>query len=147
MEAWVWGSDWGLASIDSHCLQLMAYAKFSGAPLVIHESGNPFWTPKGNLPVFRQNGVDLANFSPVVSHLRQHNYSADYNLTPKQQAEVIAFIQLMEERLYPALLQVFWLDAKNHIELTRPWFCKHMPFPLGLYYPVSRFFHFPPNNF
>lgn len=135
MEAWVWHSDWGLASIDSNCLRMMAYAKFSGAPITFHESGNPFWTPKSTLPVFRQNDLEIASFGLFVSHLRTMNYSADYNLTPKQQSEVIALSQLIEDRLYPALLYVFWLDLNNHNRLTRPWFAQHMSFPMYFYYP------------
>ena len=136
MEAWIWPSDWGIASIDPHCLQLMAYAKFSGAPITFHESANPFWTPKSNLPVFRTNeGLELPTFAGVVNHLKSLNYSADYNLTPKQQAEVAAITQLMEEKLYPALLYVFWLDLNNHSQLTCPWFAKQMTFPLNMYYP------------
>ena len=136
MEAWIWPSDWGIASIDPHCLQLMAYAKFSGAPITFHESANPFWTPKSNLPVFRTNeGLELPTFVSVVNHLKSLNYSADYNLTPKQQAEVAAITQLMEEKLYPALLYVFWIDLNNHSQLTCPWFAKQMTFPLNMYYP------------
>ena len=86
----------------------MAYAKFSGAPINFQESGNPFWTPKSTLPVFRHSGLQLTSFPMVVSHLQKMNYSADYNLTSKQQSEVVALSQYLEERLYPALLYVFW---------------------------------------
>ena len=137
MEAWVWPSDWGLVSIDCKCLQLITYAKFSGAPLTVHESGNPFWTPNSTLPVFRQNELQFASFGSVVNHLRTLKYSADYNLSAKQQAEVVAFGQLMEEKLYPALQYVFWLDVNNHSNLTRPWYFSKMYFPLKFYYPVS----------
>ena len=137
MEAWVWPSDWGLASVDCKCLQLISYAKFSGAPLTVHESANPFWTAKSDLPVFRHNELEFASFGAVVNHLRTMKYSADYNLTSKQQAEVVAFGQLMEEKLYPALLHVFWLDSNNHGSMTRPWFFSKMSFPLKFYYPVS----------
>ena len=91
MESWVWSSDWGLASIDAHCLQMMAYAKFSGAPINFHESGNPFWTPKSNLPIFRHGKIDFTSFPMVVSHLKEMNYryifvrSSNFciNLNPK----------------------------------------------------------------
>ena len=142
MEAWVWPSDWGLASVDCKCLQLISYAKFSGAPLTVHESANPFWTAKSDLPVFRHNELEFVSFGAVVNHLRTMKYSADYNLTSKQQAEVVAFGQLMEEKLYPALLHIFWLDSNNHGSMTRPWFFSKMSFPLKLYYPVSPNFFF-----
>jgi len=71
----------------------------------------------------------------VARHLRSCNYSADYNLSSRQGAEVTAFIQLMEDKMGPALKYLYWVDTKNHLEMTRPWFGKHLPFPLGLYYP------------
>ena len=54
-------------------------------PISVQKStNNPFWSPKGNLPVFRHNGIVLNDFPAVVKHLKSCNYSADYNLTNKQ---------------------------------------------------------------
>ena len=47
-------------------------------------------------------------------------------------SEVAAFIQLMDEKLNPAIKYLYWIDTKNHVEMTRPWFGKHLPFPLGM---------------
>jgi len=71
----------------------------------------------------------------VAKHLKSCNYSADYNLTGKQLSEAGAFINMIEEKLGPALKYIMWIDTKNHLELTRCWYGKHLPFPLGLYYP------------
>ena len=68
----------------------------------------------------RHAGVVLTDFNSIARHLRACNYSADYNLPPKQVekvsvafgrnkapnskvAEASAFIQLMDEKLAPAL--------------------------------------------
>ena len=107
----------------------------SGAPVNQKNTNNPFWTPKGDLPVFRHGDVVLTDFSSVSKYLLSCKYSADYNLAAKQIAEANAFVNLMNEALLPALKYVMWVDSKNHIEMTRPWFGKHLPFPLGLYYP------------
>lgn len=133
MEAW--SGDWGLPSIDAECLKILAFSKFSGAPLTQKSTNNPFWTPAGDLPVLRHAGVVLTDFNSIARHLRACNYSADYNLPPKQVAEASAFIQLMDEKLAPALRYLLWIDPKNQVEMTRPWFGAHLPFPLGLYYP------------
>jgi len=135
MEVECWSEDWGIPSVDPESLKVLAFAKFSGAPVVQKSTNNPFWSPTGNLPVFRHNGVVLTEFSSVVKHLKSCNYSADYNLTSKQIAEAGAFTNLMEEKLGPALKYIFWIDTKNHVDLTRPWYGKKLPFPLGLYYP------------
>lgn len=135
MELDSWSPDWGLPSIDSECLKILAFAKFSGAPINQKCTNNPFWTPNGDLPVLKHSGLVLTDFNSVSKHLRACNYSADYNLSPKQEAEANAFIQLMDEKLFPALKYMLWVDTRNHLEVTRPWFGAHLPFPLGLYYP------------
>ena len=53
-------------------------------------TNNPFWTPAGDLPVLRHAGVVLTDFNSIARHLRACNYSADYNLPPKQVEEVIS---------------------------------------------------------
>jgi len=135
MEVECWSEDWGIPSVDPECLKILAFAKFSGAPLQQKSTNNPFWRPGSNLPVFRHNGLVLTDFQDVSKHLKSCNYSADYNLTNKQISESGAFITLMEEKLRPALQYISWVDTKNHTELIRPWFGKHLAFPLGLYYP------------
>ncbi len=60
-----WSGDWGLPSVHPECLKILAFAKFSGAPVVQRSSNNPFWTPRGDLPVFRHNGRVLTDFQAV----------------------------------------------------------------------------------
>lgn len=135
MDLECWSGDWGIPSVDPECLKILAFAKFSGAPLNLKATNNPFWTPRGDLPVLRHAGTVLTDFPSVARHLRNCNYSADYNLTQKQLAESGAFIQMMDQKLGPAIKYLKWIDAKNQVEVTRPWFGSHLPFPLGLYYP------------
>lgn len=63
------------------------------------------------------------------------NYSADYELSPKQCAEAYAYIQMINEKLGPALEFVWWVDSKNFVEFSRPLYAKLLPFPLNFYYP------------
>ena len=51
------------------CLQ--AYAKFSGAPLQTCVTNNPFWTPKGRLPVFKHGKQVLSSFPEISAYLRR----------------------------------------------------------------------------
>ena len=99
MEICIWSPDWGLASVDFECLSMIAYAKFSGAPVNIKETDSPFWSSSGRLPVFySSNGEDsneqtkhstITDLKEFIAHLRKKKFSADYNLSPKQQSEVI----------------------------------------------------------
>lgn len=42
---------------------------------------------------------------------------------------------MVYEKLVPALQFVWWIDAKNFVEFTRPVYAKLLPFPLNFYYP------------
>jgi len=62
---------------------MITYAKFSGAPLQVKETSNPFWSPRGDLPVFTHLPVvkNVTDFNAFVSHLRMNKFSANYNLS------------------------------------------------------------------
>lgn len=44
--------------------------KFIGVPVRVRESNNPFFTPKGTLPVMRDGRTVLTNFEQVVDYLK-----------------------------------------------------------------------------
>ena len=135
-----------------------SYAKFSGAPLKLNPTNNPMRTPTGVLPVLRHNKTTLTKFDEISAHLRKHviylhhihqllneinlfcftnvhlfqNFSADYELSPKQCAEVVAYTQLVKDKLVPALEFVWWVDSKNFVEFSRPTYANCLPFPLNV---------------
>ena len=136
MELLSWSPDCGLPSWHQRCLAFRAYAKFAGAPVNVRSTNNPFWTENGDLPVFRgANGFVTSDFRVFVEHLAGKGFSTDARLDAKQKAENTAFEQLLQNSLGPALALAFWVDSRNHVEFTRPWFAKKLMFPLGLFYP------------
>lgn len=135
MDLTVLEGNWGLPSVDSVCLQVMAYCKFSGAPVKIKKS-------KGinqvvyDLPYFSHGlNVKLTKFKDIISHLRKQNYCADFDLSPKQCSDIVAYSSLLNNSLYPALLYISWMDEQNYTEVTRPWYAKILPFPLNYFIP------------
>lgn len=48
-----------------------AYVKFSGAPVTIVKSTNPFRSPTGRLPVFKCPDGAFSDFSQVATFLRK----------------------------------------------------------------------------
>lgn len=136
MQADIWEGDWGLPSVDVACLQAMTYAKFSGAPLKCTRTNNPWRSPTGLLPVVRHGAqVSCTKFDDILQHFRSQNYSADFQLDNKQISDVKAYISILDEKLHPALLYLWWLDSKNYLELTRPWYARVLPFPLNYFVP------------
>ncbi|XP_078041458.1 metaxin-1 isoform X5 [Augochlora pura] len=111
LELDVWKNDWGLPSVDVECLQVLAYAKFNGIPIKVNTSGNPYNTP----------------------HEKQWNSETELNAT--ECALILAYNELLKEKLLPALQFIWWIDKKNVDELIRPWYSKALPFPLNFYYP------------
>ncbi|XP_074539218.1 metaxin-1a isoform X1 [Halichoeres trimaculatus] len=156
--------DWGLPSVSTDCLVVLAYAQFAGAPLKLRKISNPWRSPSGTLPALRTNQKEtLSRPSDIIIHLRKQKYNADYDLSAKEGADSLAFISLMEEKLKPALVMnfttvwslnhdsqsehrpvlmlplfqiyAFWVEPKNYVDVTRRWYAEHMPFPLNFFLP------------
>uniref|UniRef100_A0A8D3AE23 Metaxin n=1 Tax=Scophthalmus maximus TaxID=52904 RepID=A0A8D3AE23_SCOMX len=126
MELRCWGGDWGLPSVHTESLVVLAYAKFSGAKVTVSPID---WTWKTLTDSTLQEPTQILNF------LRKQRFNADYELTARQGADTMAYIALLEEKLRPALLHTFWVDAENYANLTRPWFASRSPFPLNFLVP------------
>ncbi|XP_074424962.1 metaxin-3 [Larus michahellis] len=135
MELSCWGGDWGLPSLHPESLTVMAYAKFSGAPLIVNTISNSWRAPKGEVPVLISEDIVISQPAKILNFLRKQKYNADYELSAKQGADTLAYIALLEEKLLPALLHTFWVEAENYCSVTKPWFASRIPFPLSLYLP------------
>ncbi|XP_034942670.1 metaxin-1 isoform X2 [Chelonus insularis] len=131
----VWKGDWGLPSVDIHCLQILAYARFCNVPLRINPTCNPFRTPNGSLPVLHTGTNILNSVEGILNFFQEENYSPDRHLSPRQSAEIISYNYMLKESFYPALQFIWWLDQRNFTNLIRPWYAKAIPFPLNFYYP------------
>ncbi|OXB63328.1 hypothetical protein ASZ78_015663 [Callipepla squamata] len=104
MELSCWGGDWGLPSLHPESLTVMAYAKFSGAPLTVNTINNSWSTPKADVPVLISEDVVISQPAKILNFLRKQRYNADYELSAKQGADTLAYIALLEEKLLPALV-------------------------------------------
>uniref|UniRef100_A0A8C4KCS7 Metaxin 3 n=1 Tax=Dromaius novaehollandiae TaxID=8790 RepID=A0A8C4KCS7_DRONO len=114
---------------------LQAYAKFSGAPLTVNAINNSWRARKGEVPILISEDTVISQPAKILNFLRKQKYNADYELSAKQGADTLAYIALLEEKLLPALLHTFWVEAENYCSVTKPWFASRIPFPLSLYLP------------
>ncbi|DBA13568.1 TPA: hypothetical protein GDO54_018596, partial [Pyxicephalus adspersus] len=121
MELYCWRGDWGLPSVDIDCLTVLVRGPGGGGR---------------QLPALKTPS-DGVVFQPgkIITHLRKQKYNADYDLSATQGADTLAFISLLEEKLLPALIHLFWVDAKNYVEHTRKWYAETIPFPLNFFIP------------
>jgi len=137
MELYVWEGDskLGVPSMDVECLEMMLYVKFSGAPVTIKRTSNPMSSPAKKLPAFVCSKGVFTDFPSMTAYLRKQNYGCDHELSAKQCADVIAYQYLLKERLYPALLYLWWCDMKAYNGVTHPWYWQRMGYPWKLWVP------------
>ncbi|KAJ8285494.1 hypothetical protein GJAV_G00027430 [Gymnothorax javanicus] len=135
MELSCWGGDWGLPSVHTDSLVVLAYAKFARAELTIEPVDWTWKTLTETVPSLHCEGVMVTEPAQILNFLRKTRYNADYVLSEKQGADTLAYIALLQEKLQPALLHTFWVDAENYSNLTRPWFASRSPFPLNFFLP------------
>ncbi|XP_063754193.1 metaxin-3 isoform X2 [Eleginops maclovinus] len=135
MELRCWGGDWGLPSVHTESLIVLAYAKFSGAKVTVSPIDWTWRTLTGTVPELLCGDVAVQEPTQILNFLRKQRFNADYELSARQGADTMAYIALLEERLRPALLHSFWVDAENYVNLTRPWFASRSPFPLNFFVP------------
>ncbi|KAL0962234.1 hypothetical protein UPYG_G00337460 [Umbra pygmaea] len=138
LELYCWKGAWGLPSVDTDSLIVLAYAKFAGAPVKVHKITNPWRSPTGVLPSLKtteKNTGSLSKPSNIIIHLRKQKYNADYDLSAKEGADTLAFVSLLEEKLLPALIYTLWVDSKNYVDVTRRWYAENIPFPLNFLLP------------
>ncbi|KAI4892418.1 hypothetical protein NFI96_019355 [Prochilodus magdalenae] len=135
-ELFCWKGSWGLPSVDTDSLIVLAYARFAGAPLKIHKISNPWRSPTGYLPALKtQEEGSFSQPSKIIIQLRKQKYNADYDLSAKEGADTLAFISLLEEKLMPALIYTLWIDPKNYVEVTRRWHAENISFPFNFFLP------------
>ncbi|KAG5280983.1 hypothetical protein AALO_G00066160 [Alosa alosa] len=135
MELRCWGGDWDLPSVHFESLIVLAYGKFAGAKISVKPIDWTWRTITATVPELHFDGCTVIEPTKILNFLRKQRLNADYELTAKQGADTMAYIALLEEKLRPALLHTFWVDAENYINLTRPWFASHSPFPLNFFVP------------
>ncbi|KAM3838333.1 metaxin-3-like [Diretmus argenteus] len=135
MELRCWGGDWGLPSVHNESLIVLAYAKFSGAKVTVSPIDWTWRTLTATVPELVCGDSTVTEPTQILNFLRKRRFNADYELTARQGADTMAYIALLEEKLRPALLHTFWVDAENYANLTRPWFASRSPFPLNFLVP------------
>ncbi|XP_050536492.1 metaxin-1 [Daktulosphaira vitifoliae] len=135
LEVECWKGDWGLPSIDYKCLEVLAFARFTNAPININYSNNPLRGNKGHLPNVCFNKKIITRREQLIDCLEKQNLTPDFGMSKQQLAEEHAAISILDAQLEPALLYAWWLDENNCHSFTKPWYRSTLKFPLNWYYP------------
>ncbi|XP_027408758.1 metaxin-3 isoform X2 [Bos indicus x Bos taurus] len=71
LELSCWGGGWGLPSVHSDSLVVMAYAKFSGAPLKVNVIDNNWRGSRGDVPVLTTEDNTISQPAKILNFLRK----------------------------------------------------------------------------
>nr|XP_031303148.1 metaxin-3 isoform X2 [Camelus dromedarius] len=71
LELSCWGGGWGLPSVHSESLVVMAYAKFSGAPLKVNVIDNTWRGSRGDVPVLTSEDNTVSQPAKILNFLRK----------------------------------------------------------------------------
>ncbi|XP_027461589.1 metaxin-3 isoform X2 [Zalophus californianus] len=71
LELSCWGGGWGLPSVHSESLVVMAYAKFSGAPLKVKVIDNTWRGSRGDVPILTTEDNIISQPAKILNFLRK----------------------------------------------------------------------------
>ncbi|KAH6562927.1 hypothetical protein BASA50_007452 [Batrachochytrium salamandrivorans] len=120
LELFAWGEGLGLPSFDPFCLSIAAYLNLAGADWSFHECRTPSISPSGELPVLRAGVEPVVGTSNIIHTLQSKGLDMDSELSPLERAESKAFISLIEDNLYDALLYTWWMENENYTKSIHP---------------------------
>ncbi|KAF4340565.1 hypothetical protein FBEOM_5505 [Fusarium beomiforme] len=134
LDIHVWGSAFGLPSIDPECLGVITYLQRS-LPVSawrLIPSNDASVSPSNTLPALYHEGVWVSGFVPIVEYLKDKSIgdNLDAGLTDIQQADRVAYTAFLSAHAAPLLDLSLYVSAANWSATTRPAFSTLLPFPL-----------------
>ncbi|RBR23464.1 uncharacterized protein FIESC28_03646 [Fusarium coffeatum] len=134
MDLHVWGSAFGLPSIDPECLAIITYLHSSSpaSDWRLIPSNDPSVSPSNTLPALHHEGVWVSGFAPIVQYLTDKSLgdNLDAGLTPLQQADRVAYTAFLSAHAAPLLDLSLYVSAANWSATTRPAYSTLLSFPL-----------------
>ncbi|KAI1422616.1 hypothetical protein F5Y12DRAFT_717201 [Xylaria sp. FL1777] len=143
-ELHVWGPALGLDSIDAECLAAIAaldhILPVGGWSLIA--SNDTSLSPDHTLPALFHNDTWTSGYMNIITYLIHHNTSsanslADNDLTPQQEADLLAYSQYLSTRGSGLVALSLYASPNAWVELTRPAYSALLPFPLGWTIPTA----------
>ncbi|MEM9877679.1 MAG: glutathione S-transferase family protein [Pseudomonadota bacterium] len=113
----------GVANLSPFCMKAEILLKMSGKPFSIELLDDPRKTPKGKLPMLRDDGTDVPDSTFMQTHLETaHGVDFYPDISAKDKAIGHAAARMCEERLYWVLLYARWIEPENWSKISDFWF-------------------------
>lgn len=137
MELQIWKGDWGLPTVDPKSLTIIAYCALAGQEIPMVECKGR-WSGR-ELPVLTlpQTEEYVETTQNIINFLSSHEVTLDEHLEPSQTSEMLAYIVLITETLYTAMMCSWWLNEQHYNNVTKPWFSDVGPFPFSYIVPMQ----------
>ncbi len=120
-------------NLSPYCMKIEGFLRITEIPFQIIEENDPRKGPKGKLPFIRDNGVVIGDSELIIDYLESKlEFDVDGHLSSQQKAVHHAFIRMLDEHLYWALVYSRWIEAHNWEVLKKHLFYEIPP-------PISTF--------
>jgi glutathione S-transferase len=127
---------YGLPNASPFCMKLETWLRLANVPYELPPRIDFRKAPKGKFPYVELDGRAIADSNFIVDALAaRHGDPLDGWLDARTRAQSHAFLRLVEENLYWALIQVRWIDDAA-FEVTKRTFFGALPFPLRAIVPL-----------
>ncbi|KAG9324654.1 hypothetical protein KVV02_000331 [Mortierella alpina] len=137
-ELYIFGSAFGLPSIDPHCLALIAYLSITGyEDYSIVECNDPALSPTGELPMLHDGKNWIGGANRILAYLSKTGHNADKRLSKEMVAKSVSYQALVDENLADAILFSWFADSENYISTLRKTYSDLLPFPSRYYAPTQ----------
>ncbi|KAF9179097.1 hypothetical protein BGZ51_007246 [Haplosporangium sp. Z 767] len=137
-ELYIYGSAFGLPSIDPQCLALISYLSMvSHQEYTIVECNDAGISPTGELPMFHDGKNWIAGTNRIIAYLSKTGYSADEDLSKEDLAKSVAYASLADTSLTDAILFSWFADADNFLGATRKAYSNLFSIPSRYVLPIQ----------
>ncbi|KAG0305866.1 hypothetical protein BGZ98_003389 [Dissophora globulifera] len=137
-ELYIYGSAFGLPSLDANCLALIAYLNIvSYGEYNIIACNDVALSPTGELPMLYDGKNWIAGTNRVIAYLSKIGHNADKSLSQEMRAKSVSCQALADETLSDALLFSWFADDENFVGIIRKAYSNLLPFPARYYAPID----------
>ncbi|KAK6072236.1 mitochondrial import receptor subunit [Seiridium cupressi] len=140
LQLHIWGSAFGLPSIDPECLAALSYLGFAVPPgqWSLIASNDASLNPDHILPALYHNGTWTSGYTSIVSYLGQQDpaWSIDNDLSKAQRADTLAYASYILSRGSALVAFSLYVSPSAWADLTRPAYSSLLPFPLTWTIPL-----------
>ena len=97
-----------MGSVSVECLEAMVYAKIVQAVQKIHVRKYIFSSDMSPSLWVSSSGKTAVGAQSIISYLKSEKLDADSNLSQKEKADILAYKNMIQYKLAPALIYAMW---------------------------------------